>query len=64
MVIRVLTDSNYLDIELKEEIKEEVLAEAIGNMDILLFEKKDGNKIFINPINIVSLEIIKSPPIS
>lgn len=64
MVIRVLTNSNYLDIELKEEIDEEAISDAMDKMNVLLFENIQGNKVYINPINIVSLEIIKSPPSS
>ena len=55
MIIRVLTDTNYLDIELKEPVDEELIVNAMSNMEIILFENKQGNKVFINPVNIVSL---------
>ena len=63
MIIRVLTDTNYLDIELKEPIDEELIVNAMSNMEIILFENKQGNKVFINPVNIVSLQVINIPPI-
>ena len=63
MIIRVLTDSTYLDIELKEPVDEELIVNAMSNMEIILFENKQGNKVFINPVNIVSLEVINIPPI-
>lgn len=63
MIIRVLTDTNYLDIELKEPVDEELIVNAMSNMEIILFENKQGNKVFINPVNIVSLEVINIPPI-
>ena len=64
MTIRVLTDTTYLDIELKEPVDESLIIQAMEEMQIILFENKQGNKVFINPINIVSLEVIKNPPYS
>lgn len=63
MVVRVLTDTNYFDIELKQPIEEERFLKALGDMELILLENKEGNKIIINPVNIVSLELIKTPPI-
>lgn len=64
MVIRVLTDTNYLDIELKEEIDEKLLMEAIDNSSTILLITKNDTKMFINTINVVAIEVFDTPPIS
>ena len=64
MVIRVLTDTNYLDIELKEEIDEKLLMEAIDNSSTILLTTKNDTKMFINTINVVAIEVFDTPPIS
>lgn len=64
MVIRILTDTNFFDVELKDKIDKEALISALDNMSILMLETKDNTTIFINTVNIVSLEIFDMPPIS
>ena len=64
MVIRVLTDTNYLDIELIEEIDEKLLMEAIDNSSTILLITKNDTKMFINTINVVAIEVFDTPPIS
>ena len=63
MILRIMTESNYLDIELKERIKEEQLMQALDNMNTLMLSTKNDTVIFINPVNIIALEIIDIPPI-
>ena len=64
MIIRVLTDTNFMDIELKDKVDEKLLMEAIDNSSTLLLETKNDTKMFINTINVVAIEIIDTPPIS
>ena len=64
MIIRVLTDTNFMDIELKDKVDEKRLIEAIDNSSTLLLETKNDTKMFINTINVVAIEIIDTPPIS
>lgn len=63
MVIRILTDTNFFDIVPKEKIDKEVLINALDNMSTLMIDTKDNTTMFINTVNIVSLEIINTPPI-
>lgn len=63
MVLRVLTDTNFFDIYLKEEINKDVLINALDSMSTLMVETKEGTTQFINTVNIVSLELINTPPI-
>lgn len=63
MILRLLTDTNFLDIELKDKIDKEVLVNALDNMSTLMVETKDNTTVFINTVNIVSLELIDIPPI-
>lgn len=63
MIIRILTDTNFFDIVPKEIIDKEVLINALDNMSTLMIETKDNTTFFINTVNIVSLEIINTPPI-
>ncbi len=63
MVLRVLTDTNFFDIHLKEEINKDVLIKALDSMSTLMVETKEGTTQFINTVNIVSLELINTPPI-
>ena len=63
MILRVLSDTNFFDIELKEEIDKTVLMGALTDMSTLMIEDKEGNIIFINPVNVVALEILNIPPI-
>lgn len=62
MIFRVLTDNNYLDVELKENIDTEKLIGAIDNSSTIMLETKQDTTIFINTINIVAIEIINTPP--
>ncbi len=64
MIFRVLTDNNYLDVELKENIDTEKLIGAIDNSSTIMLETKQDTTIFINTINIVAIEIINTPPIN
>ena len=65
MIIRVLTDSNFLDIEVSEPIDENVLIKSIDESSTILLIDKDGHKIFINTCNVVAIELLdKLPPIS
>ena len=64
MIFRVLTDNNYLDFELKENIDTEKLIGAIDNSSTIMLETKQDTTIFINTINIVAIEIINTPPIN
>ena len=64
MILRVLTDTNFLDIELKENISVEQLTNSLNDMSILLVKSKDGTTVFINPVNIVAMQIINTPPIN
>lgn len=62
MILRVLTDNNYLDVELKSNIDTEKLIRAIDNSSTIMLETKQGTTIFINTINIVAIELINIPP--
>ena len=64
MVIRVLTDTNFLDIEVKDKIDKEVLNQAIGEMSTLVVETKSNSTVFINTVNVVAIEVFDTPPIS
>ena len=64
MVIRILTDTNFFDVKLKDKIDKEALISALDKMSTLTLETKDNTTIFINTVNIVSLEIFDMPPIS
>ena len=63
MTIRVLTDTNFFDVELKEKINKDALITALDNMSTLMLETKDNTTMFINTANIVSLELFDTPPI-
>jgi hypothetical protein len=64
MILRILTDTNFFDIELKEKVNKDILIVALDNMSTLMLETKDNTTIFINTVNIVSLEVFDTPPIS
>ena len=64
MILRILTDTNYLDIELKEKIDTKTLMTALDSMCTLMVETKRNTQVFINPVNVVAIEIIDTPPIS
>ncbi len=64
MILRVLTDTNYLDIEPKDKIDTKLLLDALNNMNTLLIDTKKDTQVFINPVNVVAIEIIESPPIT
>lgn len=64
MVIRILTDTNFFDVELKDKIDKDALISALDNMSTLMLETKDNTTIFINTVNIVSLQVFDTPPIS
>lgn len=63
MIIRILTDTNFFDVFPKEKIDKEMLINAIDNMSTLMIDTKEDTTVFINTVNIVSLEIINTPPI-
>lgn len=63
MILRVLTDNNFLDVELKEKIDFDRLTEAIDNSSTIMVETKQETTFFINTINVVAIEIINIPPI-
>lgn len=64
MIIRVLTDTNYLDIKLKDKIDYNLLTTALDNMNTLMLETQDDTVVFINPVNVVAIEIFNTPPIT
>lgn len=64
MILRILTDTNFFDIETKEPIDKELLIKAIDNGDTIMLETKDNTTVFINNINVVAIEIFNTPPIS
>ena len=64
MLIRILTNDNYFDVELKEPVDKNVLINAMDNLNVLMLETKDDTTMFINTTNIVSLEVFDTPPIS
>ena len=64
MILRILTDNNYLDVELKEHIDTEKLIEAIDNSSTIMVDTKQDTTFFINTINVVAIEIINTPPIN
>ena len=64
MIIRILTDTNFFDVELKDKIDKDALISALDNMSTLMLETKNNTTIFINTVNIVSLEVFDTPPIS
>lgn len=64
MILRVLTNDNYLDVELKEPIDKERLIEAIDNSSTIMIDTKADTTFFINTINIIAIEIINTPPIN
>ncbi len=64
MIIRILTDTNFFDVELKDKIDKDALISALDNMSTLMLETKYNTTIFINTVNIVSLEVFDTPPIS
>lgn len=63
MIIRVMSDTNFFDIEPKDPISNEELMAALRDMSVLGIEDKEGNIVFINPVNIIALEILNIPPI-
>lgn len=64
MVLRVITNNTFLDYELKEKIDKNLLTSAIDNQSTIMIETKQETIVFINVINIISLEIFDIPPIS
>ncbi len=64
MILRILTDNNYLDVELKEQLDTEKLIEAIDNSSTIMVDTKQDTTFFINTINVVAIEIINTPPIN
>ncbi len=64
MILRILTDTNYLDIETKGQVDKKILMSALDNMNTLMIETKRNTQVFINPVNVVAIEIIDTPPIS
>ena len=64
MVLRVLTDTNFFDVQAKGNIDKEVLCKALEDMSTLVVETKDNSTIFINTVNVVAIEVFDTPPIS
>ena len=64
MVLRVLTDTNFFDVEVKGNINKEALNKALDDMSTLMLETKSNSTIFINTVNVVSIEVFDTPPIS
>ena len=64
MMLRILTDTNFFDVELKDKVDKKALISALDNMSTLMLEAKDNTTIFINTVNIVALEVFDTPPIS
>ena len=64
LILRILTDTNFFDIETKEPIDKELLIKAIDNGDTIMLETKDNTTVFVNNINVVAIEIFNTPPIS
>ncbi len=64
MLLRILTDNNYLDVELKGQIDKEKLLDAIDNSSTIMIDTKQDTTFFINTINVVAIEIINTPPIN
>lgn len=63
MKLRIINNENFLDIELKEKIDINILMDAMNDMSIMLLETKAGTKMFINPVNVLAIEVIDTPPI-
>lgn len=63
MIIRILTDTNFLDIEPKAKIDLEVLTKALEDMSTLVIETKNNSTMFINTVNVVAIEVFDTPPI-
>ena len=63
MIIRILTDTNFLDIEPKAKIDIEVLTKALEDMSTLVIETKNNSIVFINTVNVVAIEVFDTPPI-
>lgn len=63
MKLRIINNENFLDIELKEKIDINILMDAMNDMSIILLETKAGTKMFINPVNVLAIEVIDTPPI-
>lgn len=64
MLLRVFTNDNYLDIDLKETFDIDRLIEAIDNSSTVLIETKRDTKFLLNTVNIIAIEIINIPPIN
>lgn len=64
MIIRLLTDTNYLDIDLKKETSIDELLQVLSQQEMFALETKSDTTVIINPINVIAFEIIKNiPPI-
>lgn len=61
--IRIYTTSNAIEYEIKTEVENlsDVIAEAIGDNNILLFDTVNDTKLLLNFFNIVAIEIINTP---
>lgn len=65
MVLRILTDTNYIDIE-PIDISEQDILKAIDESNAVAMKLKDGTTFIMNTINIVGIKIISKeviPPI-
>ena len=65
MIIRVLTDSNFIDIEPDGFDNEDVkaLMQKINDMVPFAITTKHHTTMIINPVNVVAIDIINTPPI-
>lgn len=61
--IRVYTTSNAIEYEIKTEAENlsDVIAEAIEDNSVLLFDTTNETKLLLNFFNIVAIEIINTP---
>lgn len=65
MVLRILTDTNYIDVE-PIDISEQDILKAIDESNAVAMKLKDGTTFIMNTINIVGIKIISKeviPPI-
>lgn len=61
MKLRVYTNNNYLDLELKPTVDLDILIKQLDEGNTLYAELENGNSIILNTINIIAIEIC--PPI-
>ena len=64
MLIRIWSTMSYIDIEVDDTFNKEELIASIDRGDTIYLKTKEGNEIFLNNINVLAIELIKSPLIS